>query len=670
MRTHSRTRTRTRTISTATALAVLFSSAALVAATAGPAAADSAHLLGVKSAADILVDGAHQRVYVSDPVEGKIVVTDYAGAVKATLDGLPDVDGLALSADSGQVYAAVAGLNRIVAVDTSSYAQSASYKLDGAEKPRTLAMASGKLWFGYGSGGGGIGSLDLSGAEPVVALGQDGEASFYAAPELGSDPDSGVLVAGEKDISTGELTVYDVSGPKPELKVTKSVDGAFFDDIAVSPDGTQIVTASGAPYYHPVYSTEDLSPIGRYNSGDYGAAVDIAPDGTVAAGTSSWYGPDVHIYQQGKWSKVREYEFPNTGNSSGADTLAEGGLAWAPDGSRLFAVSENSEGVFSLRVLTEPDKSLPELTVAAPEKGTRAKSLTVSGKITDTAAALPAGTELTVTRSDIETPNGKKLPAVKTKADGSFSFDDTPPAGGKVAYKVAYAGDATHAAASGSDAVEVSRSATKLTLNKNGNVYSYGADVSFTAHLGTTYKNRTVEIWADPYGSDKPNKLVKKGAVNARGDLSATVDMKRDTKVTAVFAGDARYASTKATSTAYAKVKVSASVAGHYKTGKIGSTTYHYFHKNTDPVLKTTMSYYKGRKHRFEMQVRVDGRWRSAGASEYFRLGADGTSAVRVEAPGESGIRARMRASYVNGTSGDNVNSTTHGSWKYLNFTR
>lgn len=661
---------RTRTVSTATALAVLFSSAALVAVTSGPAAADSAKLLNVKSAGDVLVDGEHQRVYVSDPSGGKIVVTDYTGAVKATLDGLPDVEGLALSPDSRQVYAAVSGLNRIVSVETSTYTQSASYALDGAEKPRTLALASGKLWFGYGpSAGGGIGSLDLSGDQPVVALGQDGDASFYSAPELGSDPDSGVLVAGEKDTSNDTLTVYDVSGEKPATVASKSVEGGSFDDIAVSPDGTQVVTASGSPYYHPVYSTKDLSPVGRYDSGDYGAAVDIAPDGTVAAGTSSWYGPDVHVYKQGQWSKVREYEFPNTGHSSGGDTLAEGGLAWAPDGSRLFAVSSNSEGAFSLRVLNDPAKSLPKLTVTAPEKAPRAKELTVKGKLSG--SGIPAGTSLKVTRTDVESPSpGKALPSVKTKADGSFSFKDTPPAGGKVTYKVAYAGDATHAATSASDAVEVSRSATKLTLNKNGNVYSYGADVSFTAHLGSTYKNRTVEIWADPYGGDKPKKLVKKGTVNSRGDLSATVDMKRDTVVTAVFSGDARYASKKATSTAYAKVKISSAVSEHYKTAKIGSTSYHYFHKNTDPVLSTKMTYYKGRKQRFEVQVYgADRKWHSTG-SEYFALYPDGTSAVRLGAPGESGIRARIRSSYVNGSSGDNVNSTTHGPWKYLNFTR
>ncbi len=45
--------------------------------------------------------------------------------------------------------------------------------------------------------------------------------------------------------------------------------------------------------------------------------------------------------------------------------------------------------------------------------------------------------------------------------------------------------------------------------------------------------------------------------------------------------------------------------------------------------------------------------------SQYFALAANGKSAVNLEAPGESGIRARMRSSYINGSSGDSVNSTT-----------
>ncbi|MGW2443577.1 hypothetical protein [Streptomyces sp. NPDC001675] len=38
---------------------------------AGPASADSAKVLPVKAVGDIIVDGAHQRVYVSDPSGGK-----------------------------------------------------------------------------------------------------------------------------------------------------------------------------------------------------------------------------------------------------------------------------------------------------------------------------------------------------------------------------------------------------------------------------------------------------------------------------------------------------------------------------------------------------------------------------------------------------------------------
>ncbi|MFD8736292.1 hypothetical protein ACFV06_15455 [Streptomyces sp. NPDC059618] len=41
---------------------------------------------------------------------------------------------------------------------------------------------------------------------------------------------------------------------------------------------------------------------------------------------------------------------------------------------------------------------------------------------------------------------------------------------------------------------------------------------------------------------------------------------------------------------------------------------------------------------------------------------------MSLEAPGTSGIKVRMRSSYENKYSGDTVNSTTNGSWKYLYF--
>ncbi|WP_221348482.1 YncE family protein [Streptomyces beigongshangae] len=652
-----------RSTSIATALAVVLGSAVLTAGAAGPASADAAKVLPVASVGDIVVDGAHRRVYVSDPTGGKIVVTDYTGAVKATLTGLPGVTGLALSADSGEVYAAVRNGNRIVSVETDTYVRTASYPVGAA--PADLEVVDGRIWFAHGTD---FGSLDISGAEPVVHLAQRGDVGFSGAYGmfLASDPAvPGVLVAG----NGGDLAVYDVSADGAALRVKGDMDTAV-RQLDLTPDGSQVLTSWGSPdrgYGIGAYSAADLTERTGYPIDPYPNAVRVAPDGSVAGGSSSGYEPDVHIHRPGDAVPVREYDFPNTGDSSGADTLVDGALAWAPDASQVFAVSVNTRGTYTLRALADPTKELPTLKVSAPAKSDRAKKLTVTGRLTSK-SALPAGTALSVTRTDVESPNGKALAAVRTKADGSFSFTDTPPAGGKVTYRVSYAGDAEHAAVSVSDAVEVSRKATALSLGNNGKLYTYGKDVTFTAHLGTTYKNRTVAIYADPFGSDKPKKLLKTAKVNSAGNLSATVDMTRDTTVTAVFTGDARYAAKTATSTAYAHAKVSTTVSKHYRTAKIGSTTYSWFRKNTDPVFTTTMNYYTGRKQRFQLQVYYQGSWYDS-ASEYVALGANGKSVVALGAPGESGIRARIRSSYINGSSGDTVNSTTHGAWKYITFT-
>nr|WP_203729233.1 Ig-like domain repeat protein [Streptomyces sp. SID12501] len=635
----------------------------MVAGVAGPAAADSAKILPVKSVGDIVVDGVHRRVYVSDPTSGKIVVTDYAGTVKATLTGLSGVSGLALSADSGQLYAASKTGKRIVSVETGTYTQTASYPVGAA--PEALEVVDGRIWFAHGTD---FGSLDLSGAAPVVHLAQRGDVDFSGAfgMFLASDPAvPGVLVAG----NGGELAVYDVTADGATLRVKGDMDTAV-KQLDLTPDGTQVLTSWGDPefgYGIGAYSTTDLAEQDEYAINAYPNAVRVAPDGSIAGGSDSTYDPDVHIYRPGNLKPLREYDFPATDPQYNADTLVSGALAWAPDSSRVFAVSVSGLGTYVLRALTDPTKELPTLKVAAPAKSDRAKKLTVTGRLTSK-TSLPAGTTLRVTRTDIETPNGRALPSVKTKADGTFSFTNTPPVGGRVTYKVFYAGDATHAPVSGADAVEVSRRATALTLTNNGKLYAYGKDVTFTAHLGATYKNRTVSLYADPFGTDKPKRLLKTARVNSHGNLSATVDMTRDTNVTAVFAGDARYTSKTVKSTARAQARISTTVSKHYKTGKIGSTTYYYFHKNTDPVFTTTMNYYSGRKQRFQLEVYYQGSWYDSG-SEYFALAGNGKSVVSLPAPGESGIRARVRSSYIDGASGDAVNSTTHGGWKYITFT-
>nr|WP_202540185.1 Ig-like domain repeat protein [Streptomyces sp. SID4937] len=644
----------------------------MVGGTANPAAADSSRILPAASLGDIVADGVHQRVFISDPQSGQILATDYSGQVVRVLGELPGVTGLELSADSGTLYAGVAASDHIVAIDTATLTESARYDIGLGTRPTHPALAGGKLWFGYGAAAeGNIGSLDLSGEEPVVTLDQDTDRTWYSAPVLASSPGApDKLAAAQEGLSPSELAVYDVASGTAERTARLRADASNLRDIAVSPDGAQLVVASGAPYFHQVYRTSDLRAEQGYTSKHYPNAVDIAPNGTVAAGIDGAYDPDVYIYPKdaSKTVPVRTYDFPNTGAYSGSDSLEPAGLAWAPDGSRLFAVSVNSHGTRSLRVLTDPTRSVATLSISAPAKATRAKALTVKGSV-KASVALPAGTPVTVTRTDVESPKGKALGTVKTDAKGAFTFKDTPPAGGKVTYKATYAGSAQHTAASGSAAVTVSRAATSLKLNRNKSLHAYNKNVSFTATLGKTYKNRVVEIWADPFGADKPKKLVKKAKVNAKGNLSVTVNMKRDTTVTAVFAGDARYAPKTVKSTAYAKVKVSTTLSKQYKTAKIGKTSYAYYSKKKNPVFTTSMTYHKGRAQRLSLELNYQGKWYDAG-QEFFALAPNGKSVVELLGPHETGYKMRVRASYVDGSSGDNVNSTTHGAWKYFIFTK
>jgi len=79
-------------------------------------------------------------------------------------------------------------------------------------------------------------------------------------------------------------------------------------------------------------------------------------------------------------------------------------------------------------------------------------------------------------------------------------------------------------------------------------------------------------------------------------------------------------------------VKVSTTLSKHYKTAKIANTTYQYFHKNTDVICTTTMSYYKGRKQRVQLQVYSGGKWYDT-ATEYFALGTNGKSVVNRATP-------------------------------------
>jgi hypothetical protein len=96
----------------------------------------------------------HDRVFVSDPTGGSIVVTDHAGAVVQQITAEEGAAGLVLPADSTKLYVA-------------------------------LPTAGGKLWFGYAvDSGGGIGSLDV--ASPAQAATLESGTTFSFRTTVGA----------------------------------------------------------------------------------------------------------------------------------------------------------------------------------------------------------------------------------------------------------------------------------------------------------------------------------------------------------------------------------------------------------------------------------------------------------------------------------------------------
>lgn len=648
---------RIRTLPVAVATAALFGSVLLA---ASPAAADTSVPIAVDNVSDTVVDGAHQHLYMS--TGDAIAVVDNSGKIVTRLTGLPGVSDLQLSADGSTLFAAVTGADKIVAFDTATLGQTGTYPTGAGTAPRHIALTQGRIWFGYGDQwDSGLGEVDLTADPATVRLDLAGDHDFASTPMLYSDPaDPDTLVALDGGISSGPIVVYDIASGTPVIRVSAD-EGGFYSDAALTPGGQSIVVVGQGHRAAVEYRLSDLAKVHEYPVNDQAETVTVAPDGTVAATSLDTDNTgDTYVFPGGA-------DAPASVRNLSSSWMPWGGhsTAWSADGTKLFVLT-GSSGYMQFQTVNEPRKYVTKLAVNAPATAARAKTLTVKGTLT-TGLKPAAGTPVNVVRTDLLSPAGKSLGTTKLAANGAFSFTDAPPSGGSVRYTVTYPGDAAHTSASASDTVAVSRATPALTLTNNKKTYDYGKKVTFTAHLGTTYSNRTVEIWADPYGADKPNKLLKTGKVDTHGNLSAVVTMSRDTAVKAVYKGDSRYAPRTVKSSAYAHVKIASSLSKYYKTGTIGSTRYRYFHKNTDAILTTTMTYYRGRKERLDLQVYSDGRWYTT-ASEYFALGTNGKCVVNLGHSGTAGIRARVRAVYVDPSSGDGVNTTTTGSWQYFYF--
>jgi len=614
---------------------------------------------------DVVVDASRRRVAVADQYGNHLLVLNYDGSTVTDLTGLAGVDGLRYSADYTRLYAAVPGAHAIVAYDAASLAEVARYPLGkdilGDDiAPDRLAFAGGKLWFSYTrrnpedpSGHlGTLGSLDL--ADGTVAnelmtpiTGRPMLASTPAAPRL--------LAVAPYNESSARVQVFDVSDGTAVELVHPLFDLSNLLGIALSADGTRV--AAGGTGGTQLASIDGSGTSALVSNPGAVKSVAASEAGLAVGSMATQYGPELHLFLPGATTIAKQWDIPNTNFSWTTNRVA-----WEPGGGRLFAFTDEPDGTQSMWTIDDPAHTPTQLTVSAPTTADRGAAIFVKASLT---GGLPNGTKLAVTRVDAESPSGVALPAVSINVNGDVTFVDYPPAGGNVKYLIAYAGDGIHKPSNGSATVAVTKTTPALTLTPAGTVYNYGATVTFTAHLGSAFSNRTVEIWADPAGADQANRLLRKVPADAQGNVTTALKLTRNTTLSAVYAGDTRYAARTVKSTVSTRVSVTTAVTKQYTTGG----AYYYFHRTINPVFTTTMTAAPNRRQKLYFEVYSGGSWKPW-KSYLLPLSSAGKSAYTLTGTHTINVNYRVRAAYLTTTSGDSLNYTTYGPYRYFAFRR
>jgi len=303
---------------------------------------------------DLLVDEARGRVYISGGQgTNSVVVTDLDGGNQQTVGIGRGGGGMTLSPDGTKLNVALVDSDGIAIIDLATYAVDWYYvgTHDGVPTcPRDVAWAAGQLWFGWGcdNAPAGIGKVDpeTRAYDLGMAAYPRTDSRIATAPLLATLPSQpNMLIAGETGTNPALLFRFEVTPTGLEQRAWRWTDGGSVRQLAVTPDGSQVIVPSGSPYYHEVLRTSDLTLAHVYPTTAYPNAAAIRPDGLVAAGIYGPYDEDVYIFEPGGSTPIATFEFGHLPNQyTWAHTLVDGGLAW--HGDRIYAITEQ---------LSEPD---------------------------------------------------------------------------------------------------------------------------------------------------------------------------------------------------------------------------------------------------------------------------------------------------------------------------
>ncbi|HEY9330218.1 MAG TPA: Ig-like domain repeat protein [Streptomyces sp.] len=555
-------------------VALALSAAALTAGTPGARAAEPGEPsdvtieLPTSTYSRMLVDEARQRVYVTtgglSATVHAILVYDFDGNLLRTVttEAMTAAGAMTLSADGSILYVAVADYVLIFNPDTFAYIGGGWVKSDFRDGlcSGDLGITGGRLW-----------ATRMGSQEYPRDCSTEVQTLWSGAPTGGTFTDSGSLVSAKFATSPGlpgklvqayatygtprlVVGVYDATTAYTKQLALRAYTAATDPaappkDVAISPDGSLVAVAAGTSGTATLSTTglTDAAPgYGALPAGTSSTAVAFSPDGSLVArggavdGTAADLLVDPARPSQG--DAPRGYAF--TDGSSGGDRVADRGLAFSPDGSRLFAMTTNAaKDSYWLHIITNPGARYhsafdgpPAVEPAAPFAG---QTVRISGTLRRNGPGPGEPARVTAVRHDAD--GDHTVPSAAVGPDGAFTLVDTPSTTGRATYTVSFAGDAAHDPAPDSTVdVEVTKAPTELVLDQPDSATTAGVALHGTlSTAGTPLPEGTlvaVQRWTKKGIADLPPALV-----GPDGDFTVTdaPPAAGSTLYTVSYAGDA-----------------------------------------------------------------------------------------------------------------------------------
>ncbi len=326
---------------------------------------------------ELLVDAARQRVYVSAPAKSKLAVLDFDGNLLRTVEGLPGAYGMAVDGDD--LYVALSAGGGIARIDARTLERTGTVAA-GLGRTRSLVVTAGRLWATqwYCSASGGEPSRSqLAAIDPGTGqyTAHTIEHADYC-PKIVVNPEDPTMLLAWNPGLTGVLTRIDVSTGVPIARVWRGVpSGNSVGDVAFVPgQGTVLLQDSGYGQQFGLdeYRLSDLEIIGNRPMAVYRGRV-LATT-TARGGLLAVSGEEPYL-DIGRFDRVSPTETRAEDKRPGH---FDGGMAFSPDGTRIFLIAHNDRNP---PIFTVIDLLAPRLPVAPDSSGTGYWMLTAAGGV-------------------------------------------------------------------------------------------------------------------------------------------------------------------------------------------------------------------------------------------------------------------------------------------------